>query len=109
MQFDIEKARAGEPVERIYGARWQQVEFVAQWNDQEAICRIPEHDFPQLIPLECLRMATKKVKVRWRIALIGSGLTLIANDEGHERVLERGEWGEFKQWLTEWQEAEVEQ
>lgn len=109
--FDIEKAMAGEPVERIYGAGWQQVEFVAQWNELEAICRVPEYDNPQLVPLECLRMAPKKVKVRYRVAVFGAEgryWPVIVKDEAHAENTNCNTY--FVSWAHQgWQEAEVEQ
>lgn len=109
--FDIEAARRGEPVERIYGAGWQAVEFVAQWNDTDAICRVLGSDWPQLVPLECLRMAPKKIKVRYRVALLKyEGCNPYTRTADSEEKAENWEsFPPFIRWLTDWQEAEVEQ
>lgn len=110
-EFDIEKAKAGEPVERIYGAGWDLVVFVGLWDKKQAVCRIPGNSWPELIPLDCLQMAPKTVKVRFRPylkELTAAGLCVLnVRDDNEAEFVKRD--SRFRGWLTEWQEVEIQQ
>jgi hypothetical protein len=111
--FDIEKAKAGEPIEyNSAGGRWVAAHFVgATLNVKPVIQRDPGHHIFACEESE-LRMAPKKVKVRYRVEAykdIETGEIKPFISSPHEDGVRWSGSKTFVEWLTEWLEAEVEQ
>jgi hypothetical protein len=107
--FDIEKARAGEPVEyRGAGSRWVAVHFVGLSMDGSPTIQTGVRTIFSCYESE-LRMAPKKVKVRYRVGIfseLGDTWPAVTNSDRTAALWEKTD--SFKGWLTEWKETEVE-
>lgn len=109
--FDIEAAKRGEPVEFRSSATntWEPCHFIGASKESHPVVQLGESIFE--VKSNYLRMASKKIKVRYRVAAMrdsdGSAYTLSANTEGQVSNVQG--LSNFIEWLTDWQEAEVEQ
>lgn len=113
--FDLEAAKRGEPVEYFHrSAVWTEAEFVAvnRAGRNVVVYKDPNSAFswsPIFAEDDDLRMAPKKVTVRYRVALLvrvgGTPWTETANGpESEKRIADHPC---FYEWITEWQEAEI--
>lgn len=118
--FDIEKAKAGEPVECLWHGVWVRANVIGRslshgdflvdlWSYQTQ-----RWETPARVTTEKLRIAPKKVKVRYRnyklCDAVAAGVSMIIDGPGWEtpEVIEKKSW--FRGWIhAEWQVAEVEQ
>ena len=109
--FDLEAAKAGEPVEVFFRATsaWEPVHFVGMDKHAQSVFQ-RERDgvmFP-ITDRAILRMAPKKVTVRYRVAAIDSGQDIrpmCVETEYGATNLQKNPL--FVEWLTDWQEAEI--
>jgi hypothetical protein len=113
-EFDLERAKAGEPVEFIGVHGPFPVEFIGNWSGDVVVCRFALNENPALVNTIHLRMAPKTVKVRYRNYILKDSVhlcvSMIADAPGYETPegIEKKSW--FKGWIhTEWQEAAVPQ
>src|SRR5687768_9032638 len=111
-EFDLERARAGEPVESWHPNGWMPVRFIGVWSDNEAVCEVSGWNLPKIVPFVQLRMAPKKVQVRYRNYMLSdivhSSVGVLVDKFGGDTPedLEKRPW--FRGWIhTEWQETEV--
>lgn len=54
-----------------------------------------------------VRMAKKKERRKYRVALMEYGGTMTADSYSQEQAIEASEYGDFCKWLTDWQEYEI--
>jgi hypothetical protein len=115
-EFDLERAKAGEPIEYPTGKTWDRVKFIGDWNDHDVVCEVPWSYAPTTLSKAALRMAAPEpVKVRYRAYLSRDNDGEISASTTNDRhgyistvVVER--LPGFVQWIhTEWQEVEVPQ
>jgi hypothetical protein len=114
--FDIEKAKAGEPVEcQSLDGQWYPCDFVGMLRGgKAAVIQYRNTDSWRGVAISELRMAPKKVKVRYRnyklCDAVAAGVSMIVDGPGWEtpEAIEKKSW--FRGWIhTDWQEAEIEQ
>lgn len=113
-KFDIDRAKAGEPVELNNGfSNWVPAHFVGPSSLTKEQVIVEAEGCVLYAHLCVLRMASKKIKVRYRVYLrmspsLGRIVPDIARDDG--RVMNVQECDDFIKWIhTDWQEVEVEQ
>jgi hypothetical protein len=116
MEFDIEKARAGEQVEfDMEEGRWVPAHFIGASDEGYMVIQHQIIGSTRMTSAFCcnprnLRMAPKKVKVRWRVALFSDNDETWPGVTTSEAIAES--WPSkktFKCWITDWIETEVEQ
>lgn len=112
-EFDLERAKAGEPI--IYQAyeKWVKAKF--HGSSAAGHYLVIEHSVGEgmwklgYASKHELRMAPKKVKGRYRVAVMKHGhggfYTINANNDDEAEAI-RG-WTNFVRWLTDWIEIEV--
>jgi len=107
-EFNLERAKAGEPVEyKISTGKCEFAHFIGTAIDGAPVIQIGRRVF--LCDESELRMAPKKVKVRYRLALIDAfiaGPRVIAANTDHEAA-QCAVRGDFMEWLTDWIETEI--
>jgi hypothetical protein len=107
--FDLEKAKTGKPVEHRVNlsGNWEQVHFVGEAIDGTPVIQVGRNVFA--CDEAYLRMAPKKVKVRYRVALFSDNGETWPGVTTSEAIAES--WPSkktFQCWLHAWKEAEVE-
>jgi len=111
--FSFEAAKAGEPVELQSAgtATWEPCHFVGRSSAGAAVIERGDRSGILEISQERLRMAAKKVTVRYRVAVTrqnGWPSPVIA--QTNEQVGNISASAMFVQWIhTDWQEVEIPQ
>ncbi len=109
MKFDLEKAKAGEPLEVRFTKDWEPCSFVGMRKRGQTVVEL--HGGALIATTdEDLRMAAENKPLRYRLArlkALRSGLEWVVavNTDGSEKETQRNEM--FVEWLDEWQEIEV--
>ncbi|SEN72537.1 hypothetical protein SAMN05216404_106198 [Nitrosospira multiformis] len=105
-EFNLERAKAGEPVEFRTANGYVKVQFVGMHGPDAVIYW--QYGYTPVDPQE-LRIAPKKVNVRYRVAVMknnqGDFYTIVANHDDEAELIKG--WTNFKRWLSDWQEVEV--
>lgn len=108
-EFNLERAKAGDSVEIMLDPEWVPVHFVGtDTNGHPVVQRVGDGPVFSVSSLR-LRMAPKKAKVRYRVALIDAfiaGPRVIAANTDHEAA-QCATRGDFTAWLTDWIETEI--
>ena len=114
--FDLDAAKAGELIEHFSGLHWNTAHFVGVSLSGNVVveARSPSGEWrrPEGVLSDQLRMAPKKVTVRYRVAiLIATGSKLlypepVSNGAEAEDMSNRPD---FIQWADSWKEIEVPQ
>ncbi|SEO79089.1 hypothetical protein [Nitrosovibrio sp. Nv6] len=103
--FDLEAAKAGEPIEFKTENGIVPADFIGTHGHEIVI-----YSKNGYVPVdECnLRMAPKKITVRYRVGLIADGTGfypfLISTEQAEQF---HGGDSRFREWLTDWQEVEI--
>ena len=104
-EFNLERAKAGEPVVYPSGGP---VKFIGISSSGYIVVEDSGGYFVAHEESE-LRMAPKKVKVRYRVGVVrresGDLQPTLANDDWSETIISNHPG--FVEWITDWQEAEV--
>src|SRR5687768_14106231 len=107
--FDLEAAKRGEPVEIMLDPTWVPVHFVGiDGQGHPVVQRLGDGPVFSVSQLR-LRMAPKKVTVRYRVAAF-----LDVSNEPYPAIVDNQHLADawervanFKQWLTDWKKAEI--
>jgi hypothetical protein len=114
--FDFDKAKAGEPVEYdISGGRLVPAHFIGVSAEGYMVIQHKITDSTKMTTAFCckeseLRMAPKKVKVRYRVGIfseLGDTWPAVTNSDKTAALWEKTD--SFKGWIMGWREAEVDQ
>jgi hypothetical protein len=107
MNFDLEAAKRGEPIEYQEAYGWVEIKFIGEWYGDYIVCSVPWSYKPETVLKDFVRMAKKRERRKYRVALIKHGGTITADSYPQEKDIEASEYGAFCKWLTDWQEYEI--
>ncbi len=112
--FDLEAAKRGEPVE-FYSeiGDWLPIHFVGASRHGLPVLQLGGEFHPRAYAdTTTLRMAAKKVTVRYRVAVlnaIGSGLLYLETVSNGAEAEDMSNRPDFIQWADSWREVEIPQ
>jgi hypothetical protein len=66
MNFDLEAAKRGTPIEYQEAYGWVEIKFIGDWNDEHIVCSVPWSYKPEMISKSLVRMGKRKEVVRYR-------------------------------------------
>lgn len=111
-EFDLEKAKAGEPVEYLGSTEWEACKVLGASESSGNLLvveRITRNGFRLAYAKpDDLRMVPKKVRVRYRVALkkrADGGYYTMTEEEDYRTGQESAR--NFVCWLTDWTDAEI--
>ncbi len=108
MEFDLEAAKRGDPIECLEAYGWLEVKFIGPWDAGSVVCAVDWSYKPEVVLMSKLRMAKKREVVRYRICLkegSNNHYCWLVNSEDDSKNTEHDL--NFIQWITDWQEYEI--
>jgi hypothetical protein len=109
MNFDLEAAKRGEPIEYQEAYGWTEIKFIGAWTDDSVVCQVPWNDKPEIVPISKIRMVEKKDVLFYRIAVMAheSAYYLVPAMTG-KNVVDIEESPVFLEWIhKDWEMAEI--
>lgn len=111
MNFDLEAAKRGEPIECQEAYGWVAVRFIGPWDSESAVCAVDWSYKPEIVLMSKLRMAKKREVVRYRRYISGyyaEGALVETINEGFTDPSVIPSCSDFIEWIDrDWQEYEI--